>query len=139
MKGEGAYLRLLTIPDICRRHQKRCLWREKKICQAEKFLHMTDCHVEKFLNKKCQVDKFSTYQSVSWRNVSPQGKYGEMWRQICPVEEFLRMRNEETTNLFGHNSCYFVAKSVLLPFRVFCPTNNCVCGEKGQISGMQQI
>ena len=47
-----------TIPDICHKHHKRCLWR--KTCHVEKFLHMTDCYVE----------KISTWQIVSWQNVS---------------------------------------------------------------------
>ena len=42
-----------------------------------------------------------------------------MWREICHVEKFLHMRDVET-NLICHNSCCFVAKSVLLPFTLFC-------------------
>ena len=41
-----------------------------------------------------------------------------MWRQIWHVEKFLHMRNVEA-NLFCHKSCCFLAKSILLPFKLF--------------------
>ena len=107
-------------------------------------------------------ENFSTRQIVMWRNfpydkssvgeMSSHGRYGEIWRKICHVEKFLHMRDVET-NLFCHNSCCFVVKSVLLPYTLFCCERYFVaiyallCGEKfnqkivpveknGQISGM---
>ena len=67
--------------------------------------------------------------------MSPHGRFGEIWRKICHVEKFLHMRDVET-NLFCHNSCCFVVKSVLLPYTLFCCERYFVaiyallCGEK---------
>ena len=99
------------------------------------------------MQRNCQLEKCLHRVNMK-KNLSG----GEMWRKICHVEEFLNMRNMET-NLFCQSSCCFVAKSLLLPFTLFCRkiyffsqfmrfcmeknlTNNCVCGEKRHISGM---
>ena len=60
---------------------------------------------------------------------------GEMWSKICHVETFLHMLNVETI-FFCHYSCWFVAKSALLPFTLYWRKNYFVaiyallCGEK---------
>ena len=77
----------------------------------------------------------SLHDKLSVGEMSLHGKYGEIWRKICHVEKFLHMRDVET-NLFCHNSCCFVVKSVLLPYTLFCWERYFVaiyallCGEK---------
>ena len=80
------------VPDICHRHHR------------EKFAMRRNCQLEKCLHRV---------------NMKTNLSGGEMWRKICHVEEFLNMRNMET-NLFCQSSCCFVAKSLLLPFTLFC-------------------
>ena len=63
---------------------------KKKSAMWRIFLHIADCDVE----------KFSTNQIVSWRNVSTW----DMWSKIC---------------FFLHNLCWFVAKLALLPITLF--------------------
>ena len=60
---------------------------------------------------------------------------GEMWSKICPVETFLHMINVETI-FFCHYSCWFIAKSGLLPFTLywrkiyFVAIHALLCGDK---------
>ena len=78
---------------------------------------------------------------------------GEMWSKICHVETFLH-KCKCGDNFFCHYSCWFVAKSALLPFTLywrkiyFVAIYALLSGEKfiqkivlvekkGQISGMQ--
>ena len=93
-------------------------------CHVEKFLHMTDFHVE----------KFSTWHDVMWKMLSTW----EMWKKSVMWRNFL------------HNWWFFVAlnccKIIVLVIyailsRIFCrdlrtsvwrkiEPKNCVCGEK---------
>ena len=72
--------------------------------------------------------------------------------KIYPMGEFFHMRNVDTNHSHSHNLRFLVAKSAFLQFTRFIAkfvfsdlfafawrkveTNNCVCGEKGQIRGM---
>ena len=151
-----------TIPDICHKHHKQCLWRKLLSCGEIFPYDRLSCR-EVSPHEKCE-------ENLSHRESSPHDfgakcVYAEKCGEICHVDKCFHMtdistwemKNVETICFYAlilHNHislsqltmyCYnlrcFVAKSVLLQFTRFWLekiwTKNCACGKKRQISGME--
>ena len=66
------------------------------------------------------VGEISQYHMV---NIGRNMSFGEMWGQICHVEDFFPIRNVET-NLFCHNSsCFFLQNLFCGYLRCFVTKN----------------
>ena len=99
-------------------------------CPVEKFIHITDCHVE----------KFSTWWIVMWKKLSTWKIWRKsvMWRNyVYNLWRFIALNCCKIIFLaiYAVLSRYFLSR-----FTRFCVeknwAKNCACGEKGQISCM---
>ena len=114
----------------------------EKICHVEKFFHMTDGNVEKFLHMRNVKKIYRIDKILRVINVEQNVFCGEMWRnlsseeifhmtdvstwvlrnmeQVCYVDRFHHMTDFSTGAIKNEKLICFVAKSLLSPSTLFC-------------------